>query len=282
MYINGRILPERDAHLSPLDRGFTLADGLFETMVALGEKVFRLRDHLTRLRRGAGVLHLELPPEAELLEAVLETLGRNGRDMSVVRLTATRGVNPGRGLDVSPGVAPTIVIRVTPWSGPAIALPQGLSAIVSTIRRNDLSPLSRIKSLSYVEAVMARLEARRSGADDAVLCNTRGLLTGGASSNIFAIIGSALVTPPEEDGVLAGVARRTVLEEVEALRLPAAERSMTPDDIVGAEEVFLTNVVTGVVPVASLNGRPIGRGGTGPETERLGHMYWERVRRELI
>ncbi|MBI2856672.1 MAG: aminotransferase class IV [Chloroflexi bacterium] len=281
IYLNGRMLSESNAHLSPLDRGFTLADGLFETMVALGERVFRLRDHLSRLREGAEVLHLELPPEEELAEAVREVLRRNGREKSVVRLTVTRGVDPGRGLDVSPGIAPTVVVRATAWSGPATTPSQGLRAVVSTVRRNDLSPLSRIKSLSYVEAVVARLQARRSGAEDALLCNTRGHLTGATSSNIFAIIGNALVTPPQEDGVLPGVARRTVLEEAKALTFPAGERSVTPEEIAGADEVFLTNVVTGVVPVVSLDGRPIGRGVIGPETERLRQMYWERVRREL-
>jgi branched-chain amino acid aminotransferase len=281
IYLNGRFVPESDAGLSPRDRGFTLADGVFETMVALGDRAFRLRDHLARLQEGAVVLHLSLPPVEELAEAICESLRINGHPRSVARLTVSRGADPGRGLDVTPGVAPSVVVRVTPWQGPLTSVPPGRSVVVSTIRRNDLSPLARIKSLSYVEGVVARLEAQRAGADDALLCNTRGFLTGATSSNVFAVIGDILVTPPGDDGVLPGVARRTVLEEAERLGTPAMERSLTPEELATADEVFLTNVVTGVVPVTTLSGDPIGLGVFGPVTAGLARAYWARVERDL-
>lgn len=281
VYVNGRFVPEADAHLSPLDRGFSLADGLFETMVASGERIFRLKDHLTRLQRGADVLYIQLPPAEELTHVIRESLRHNGLPHSVVRLTVTRGIDPGRGLDVTPEIAPSVVVRVMPWHGPLDSLPQGRSLVLSHIRRNNLSPLAGIKSLSYTEGVVARIEAHRAGADDALVCNIQGSLTGATSSNVFALMDGKLVTPSEGDGTLPGIARRTVLEEAGRLDVPIEELSLTPAGIAEAGEVFLTNVVTGVVPVVSLFGTPVGTGRPGPVTEQLASAYWSRVGVEL-
>jgi branched-chain amino acid aminotransferase len=281
IYVNGRFVPEADAHLSPLDRGFSLADGLFETVVASGQRVFRLEDHLARLQRGADVLYIQLPPAEELTHVISESLGRNGLTHSVVRLTVTRGIDPGRGLDVTPGIAPSVVVRVMPWHGPLDSLPQGRRLVLSHMRRNDLSPLTGIKSLSYTEGVVARIEAHRDGADDALVCNMQGALTGATSSNVFAVMEGRLVTPSEGDGTLPGIARRTVLEEADRLGVAIQEISLTPAGIAEAEEVFLTNVVTGVVPVVSLFGTPVGPGRPGPVTEQLASAYWSRVGAEL-
>lgn len=278
MYLDGRFVPEADAHLSPLDRGFTLADGIFETMVASGYKMFRLEDHLARLQRGAEILQLLLPSVKELGNVLGETLRLNGHPYSVVRLTVTRGVDPGRGLDVMPGMNPSVLVRVTPWHGPLISLPQGRRLVLSPMRRNDFSPLVGIKSLSYVEGVIARLEARRVGADDALLCNTQGMLTGATSSNVFAVLDGNLVTPSEADGILPGIARRTVLEEADRLGIIAKDCSLSPEEISVAEEVFLTNVVTGVVPVVSISSNSVGQGVSGTVTQQLAMAYWDRVR----
>ncbi len=282
MYVNGRFATEDEAALSPLDRGFTLADGLFETMAALGDRVFRMADHLARMQRGAETLHIPLPPADELAAIILESIGRNGYPGSVARLTVSRGVDYGRGLDAPAALDPSVVVRVAPWQGPPDSLPTGRRLAISNIPRNDRSPLSRVKSLSYVEGVAARLEAQRAGADDALLLNTRGLVACGTSSNVFVVNGSILLTPPEGDGVLAGVARRTVLEEARNLGLSAVEQSIEPGYVAGADEVFLTNVVQGPVPVASLDGKAIGDGAPGPVTQALFDAYWERVRRELL
>ena len=281
VYLNGRFVPEADAHLSPLDRGFTLADGLFETLVASGDKMFRLKDHLARLRRGAEILYIPLPSVGELSNALRESLRRNGHPHSVIRLTVTRGVDPVRGLDVTPGITPSVVMCVAPWHGPLISLPHGRRLVLSRIRRNNFSPLAGIKSLSYVEGVVARLEARRAGGDDALLCNTQGMLTGATSSNVFAVMGGSLVTPSEADGILPGIARRTVLEEADRLGILTNDRSLAPEEIAGADEVFLTNVVTGVVPVVSISSSPVGQGISGRVTEQLAKAYWGRARTEL-
>lgn len=281
MYVNGEFVTEAKAAISPLDRGFTLADGLFETIVAAGTRVFRIDDHLARMRRGADLLQLHMP-DADFLEALLEEcLRRRGLPLSVVRLTLSRGVDVDRGLNAPAALDPSVVVRVAPWPGPPSTLPPGRTLVTSSLARNDRSPLSSVKSLSYVDGVVARLEAQRAGADDALMCNTRGLVTGATSSNIFAVISGALVTPPVEDGALPGISRLTLLEEAERLGIACEERSLTPQDVAGAEEALLSNVVQGPVPVASVDGMRPRSGAPGPLTQRLCDAYWSRVRREV-
>ena len=260
LYLSGNFVPLSKAYLSPLDRGFSLADGVFETMVAVGDRVFRLDDHLARLLEGASVLELPLPTPRDLAWAVRETLRRNGLPRSVARLTATRGVDSGRGLATPAQSTPTVVVRVTPRqrledeSG-------GRSIKVASLRRNETSPVSRIKSLAYTEGIVARLEAQRAGADDALLLNTQGNVACATSSNIFLVRSDrAVVTPPTSDGALPGIARRTVLELATRLGYPTSEESISPATVMQAEEVFLTNVVTGPVPVISVDGHPVGTG----------------------
>jgi len=281
LYVNGSFVPEGEARLSALDRGFTLADGVFETMVAQRDRVFRLREHMARMRQSASILGLHLPPARTLTEAVIETLRRNAYPWGVVRATVSRGPDPGRGLDIPRGLAPTVLVRVTPWAGPSADLPPGRALALSTVRRNETSPLSQAKSLAYSDGVVARQEARRRGADDALLLNTRGFVACATSSNLFVALDGVLITPPVEDGALAGIARRTVMEEALRLGMVLRERSLTVEEVALAEEAFLTNVVTGPAPVVSLDGRGIGLGGPGPLTERLIRVYWERVRRQL-
>ena len=281
MYVNGEFVTEAEATISSLDRGFTLADGLFETMVAAGVTVFRIDDHLARMRRGAELLQLPMPDAEELAAIVEECLRRNGLPQSVVRLTLSRGVDAGRGLNAPAALDPSVVVRVTPWPGPPSTPPTGRTLVTSTVARNDRSPLTSVKTLSYVDGVVARLEAQRAGADDALMCNTRGLVTGATSSNIFAVVGGALATPPVEDGALPGISRLTLMEEAERLGVACEERSLTPQGVAGAEEALLSNVVQGPVPVASVDGLRLRSGAPGPLTQRLCDAYWSRVMREV-
>ncbi|MBI4299313.1 MAG: aminotransferase class IV [Chloroflexi bacterium] len=257
LYVNGRFLPESQANVSALDRGFTLADGLFETMVAVQERVFRLDDHLSRLMKGADWLDLSLPTPDELAGAIRETLRRNGLPRSVARLTVTRGMDTGRGLSIPEGASPTVVVRVMTRQ----RLPSqnsGRSLTISTLRRDEASPLSQFKSLFYTQGIVARLKAQRSGADDALLLNTKGKVACATSSNLFLVRrDGTLVTPPPSDGALLGIARQTVMELARSLDISLAEDSIAPEELSEAEEVFLTNVVTGPVPVVSVDGRLI-------------------------
>ena len=272
LHLNGRLVPEADARISPMDRGFTLADGVFETMVARGDRVFRLADHLGRLADGARLLFIHLPGAADLEAAVRETLRANGLPASVARLTVTRGLDQGRGLSVAGGDSPTVVVRVSPHGGFGRPLGRGLRLVVSRVTRNEGSPTSRAKTLSYTDGVLARREAQMSGADDALLLNGRATLACATSSNLFTVAGGRLTTPPEDDGALPGVARRTVLELARAAGVPCSEASVTAG-LEEVDEAFLTNVVTGIVPIAWVAGQTVGATCPGPVTERLAEAY---------
>lgn len=279
--VDGRLVPLASRSLSPSDRGFTLADGLFETMVGYAGRVFRIEDHIARLTKGANVLHIPIPSEAELIGAIKSGLNLSAGAYSIVRLTVSRGNDYGRGLDIPQIVQPSIVVRITPGSLSELVPGFGRTVVVSSIRRNHFSPLSKIKSLSYTEAVISRLEARNVGADDALTQNIIGLITGATSSNIFAVLQNHLVTPPEDDGVLLGIGRKVILEEAERLNILASEASLSIQNVEDANEVFLTNVVTGVAPVTCVSGKIIGNGSPGYITNILAKAYDERVKREL-
>lgn len=277
LFVNGKFVSEHHAGLSPLDRGFTLGDGVFDTLVAIGDSFFRIDDHLDRLNVGARLLDIRIPEREQLINNMTRTVRLNGFMYSIIRITITRGISQVRGLDVIAGGDPSVIIKVSKWNGPLDSLPDGRHLVLSNVPRNDLSPLSVIKTLSYTDGVLARLQARQVGADDAIMANTRGSITGATSSNVFAVMGGILVTPPIDDGALPGIARKTILEEARHLSITVKEISVTAQTILSAEEVFISNVVTGIVPVVCLFSNSVGAGIAGPVTGKLASSYWRRV-----
>lgn len=272
LWINGHLRPASDARLDPRDRGFTLGDGLFETMRANGGAVPWLGIHLSRLRIGAATIHLPLPwSDAELGEAVAQTLQTAGLRDGVVRLTVSRGTPNRRGLLPDAEPTPTAVIHAQPFSGyPAALYDRGMTAIVSRIARNDRSPSAQIKSLSALDNVLARREAADSGADEAILLNTLGDVACASAANVFLVVGGALVTPNGASGVLVGAARRMVMNRLAPqIGLAAVERPVGRSELHAAGEAFLTSALLGVMPLAALDGVPIRDGKPGPITERL-------------
>ena len=182
----------------------------------------------------------------ELSRAVEEVLEANGLTGALVRITVSRGAPAERGLMPPANARPTVAINATPFEGSTgerYAL--GIGAIISRIRRNESSPLSRIKSCCYLDSVLARLEAKERGAEEALFLNTNGDLACGASSNLFLAVDSVLVTPPVESGVLPGITRRVVLELAGRLDLPHEERRVTAEELHRAEEAFVTNTALG-------------------------------------
>jgi len=279
-WVNGRLVGESEPSLSLLERGLTLGDGVFETMLAAGANVFRPAEHLERLAQGASLLAIDLPPVEHLLAAVLDTLSANRLSAAVVRLTVSRGPDPGRGLDVPPGVAPTVIVRATEYKPNSPDQP-GLAAVLSSIRRNESSPLSRVKCLSYADNVLARLEARRRGADEAILLNTAGEVCCASAANLFVVEGGTLTTPPVESGALPGVTRHCVLELAAARGITVREAPVLPEDLWAADEVFLTNTVVGLAGLTALEGRPIGAGRLGEMTRLLADDRQRLVRSSL-
>lgn len=282
LWVNGRFHEEEEPVVSALDRGFTLGDGAFETMRASRGRAFRLGAHLARLRRGAEVLRLPPPDEGELVGAIQEVLSRAGFEQAVVRLTVTRGVDRGRGIGLPADARPTVAVRAMPSQTPSEeAFARGLRLAVSSVRRNESSPLSRIKSCSYGDAIVARQQARERGYDDALLLNTRGEVACATTANVFAVMGGRVVTPPTESGVLEGVTRGCVLEAAGSRGVEAGEGAFGLEALRAAEEVFVTNTALGLMPVTAVEGRAVGTGRPGPTTRRLRAAYEGIVAAEL-
>jgi len=274
VYLNGDLVAAEQAALPALDRGLLYGYGLFETMRSYGGRVFRLAEHYRRLEAGAEMLAIPVPLTlAALGEAVETTLARNGLADAYVRLTLTAGEAEGGG--------PSVVLFAREVTEYAPELRErGMAAVISGVRRNETSPLARVKSLNYLDNLLAREEARRSGAGEALLLNTRGFITEGAASNVFLACDGTLFTPGVEAGALPGITRQVVMELAREEGLAVEEANVALPDLFGAGEAFLTNSVMEVMPLVSVGGRPVGLGRPGPLTGRLARRYRDLVARE--
>jgi branched-subunit amino acid aminotransferase/4-amino-4-deoxychorismate lyase len=237
------------------DRGLLLGDGLFETLLAIDGKPQHFGAHMARMARGCAVLRLAPPSPDEAMAHAAAAPEASGltRGRAVVRLTLTAG--SGRGLERPADARPRLLASASPIGEPA---PEVRLALVA-IRRNETSPVSRIKSLSYLDNVLARAEARHKGAEEALMLNTRGELACAAAANLFWITEDRLQTPALECGVLDGIMRSQVVEAAVELGVQAAQVHATPEALEGAQAIFLTNSLIGAQPVAALDGRPIAR-----------------------
>jgi branched-chain amino acid aminotransferase len=270
-WLEGRILPAHEARIPVRDHGLLYGDGLFEGIRVRGGRVFRLDDHLARFATGAKALALELPvPPAELRRIVLETVRAHALPEAYVRLLATRGEGP-LGVDPLP-CGPSRVLCLVDQIAlyPEEKRRRGIDLVTSSLRRPSPDVLDpRVKSLNYLNNVLAKQEARMRGADEALLLNAAGLVAEAAVANVFVVRSGELRTPPASDGALEGITRATVLELAHALGIPCSERSLGRFDLFAAQECFLTGSGAGLVGVRSLDGRPIGDGARGPVLAKL-------------
>ncbi|MEA2514919.1 MAG: branched-chain amino acid aminotransferase [Thermomicrobiales bacterium] len=283
LWVNGHLVPAREARVDPRDRGFTLGDGLFETMRVVTGAVPWLDQHLTRLRGGTTLMALPLPWSGDqLARAIRETLDANGIGDGVVRLTISRGVPTRRGLLPDPEATPSVVVHAEPFAGyPAALYARGMRAITSRVVRNDRSPLANVKTISALDSVMARREASARGADEAIMRNTAGCLACASAANVFLVTRDTLVTPNDASGILPGTARQRVLGHLASqLALSAIARTVTPDELIAADEAFLTSALLGVMPLTEVDGLPIGTGVPGPITVALGQVMVESWRND--
>jgi branched-chain amino acid aminotransferase len=283
VFLNGDVFDEGEALIAANDRGVLFGDGIFETMRAYGGKPFRMDRHLERLKAGCRELRItRVPYDSELAAAIDELYRLNVvSGDAYVRITLTGGWFDGnRGLERSG--APNVYIMVKPFEGyPREWYERGIRIIVSSIRSNEGSPLSRIKSIDYLDNLMAKQEAWDRGADDALMLNCGGYLAEGASSNLFLVRRGKLLTPGVECGLLPGVTRETVMELCEEYGLVCETAFLSLDDLLGADEAFFTMSTGEIVPIALVEGTPIGLKCPGPITLRLSAAYQELVRREL-
>ncbi|CAM3258238.1 aminotransferase class IV [Methylobacterium mesophilicum] len=250
LWRDGAIVPGTQASLDHTDRGLTLGDGLFDTALALGGRVAFEDAHIARLVAGAETLGI--PAEAERVCAAMRALAGQGRgdaDRLAIRTTLTRGSGP-RGLKPPADPHPTLFATAAPSARSAAFAP--LRLWPTGIARNDTSPAARLKTLGYLDAVLAAREAAASGFDESLFCNTRGRVACAGTGNVFAVLGDRLVTPPLADGVLAGIIRAEVLGLAGACGLRPEEGSLSLSELLGAEAVFVTNSLRLLAPVTAI------------------------------
>jgi len=251
-YLNGEFLPLSQARISPLDRGFLLGDGIFETLRSYRGEPYFLDRHVRRLRASARTLNITgIPRLAKLCKVVKELLERSGLQDAYIRITLSRGTGGELGLVET--ISPTLFIFVRPLAAyPREWYRRGIKVVVSKVRRSADSPVWRLKVLSYLESLWAREEARKQGAQEALFLNTNGYVAEGATTNIFFVEGGELLTPTLQANILPGVTREVVLEICRDEGVPCQEGLFTLEDLERADEVFLTNSLMGVMPVGKV------------------------------
>lgn len=273
VYLNGTLVPRSQAKISPFDLGFLYGYGLFETMRAYSGHIFRLQKHLERLSKSAQALNIPLDA-FDLKRACHDTLKANKLNEARIRLTVSIG--EGEAVpDLPKHPKPTVLVtavRYAPLS--AESYRKGYKAVVSTIGRNSQSPLSHLKSSNYLDNILARREAGASGADEAILLNEKGFVCESSTGNIFLVAKKNLITPGEESGCLPGITRQVVIELARGLGISLVRREVQLEELLHANEAFLTNSIIELMPVAEVNGQRIGR---GKVTEKLMLAYKEAV-----
>ncbi|MEA1959010.1 MAG: aminotransferase class IV, partial [Chloroflexota bacterium] len=276
VYINDKIVNRDKAAVSAFDRGLLYGYGLFETMRSYGGAVFRLDRHLNRLTRSAEAIGLAPALDVpQLAFAVAQTLDANGIADARIRLTVTAGQG-GRALSLPASGPLTVMIAVEELALPSPDVySKGLSACIVSIRRNSGSPLSRMKTIGFMDNILARDEASRKGADEAILLNERGRVVECSTSNIFIVESGGLVTPPLDSGILSGVTREAVIELASQIGIEVKEETVAIERLLLADEVFITNSIIELMPVVSIDGRAVGAGGPGEMTRRLMSAYRE-------
>ncbi len=282
VYINGKLFDKADARISVYDHGLLYGDGVFEGIRIYAGRVFRLREHLERLYESARDIALEIPLSLEqMTEAVLHTVQVNGKKEGYIRLIVTRGAG-SLGLDPRKTTDPQVIVIVDDISlYPPELYENGLDVITSSYIRNHPNALEpRIKSLNYLNNILAKMEAVRAGCLEAIMLNVHGEVAEATADNVFLVKRGVLKTPPTHAGILEGITRNFVLELAEAAGVPAQQVTLTRHDVYSADECFLTGTGAEIIPVVKCDGRVLGTGKPGPITRRLRERFHQAVREE--
>ncbi len=279
IYVDGEYYPKSEAKISVYDHGFLYGDGVFEGIRAYKGSVFKLREHIDRLYSSALAIMLEIPiTKEEMVEAVVETLKRNRLADAYIRLVVSRG--PGDlGLDPRKCSKPTIIIITD-----RIKLhdekvgKEGLTAMISWVKRDPVDATTHeVKSLNYLNSILAKIEANISGVDEAICLNKEGFVCEGVAENIFLVCDGVVLTPPTSTGALRGITRKVAIGIAQRLGYTVIKKEITPTDLFLADEVFFTGTAAEIVPVREINKRRVGNGKPGVVTQRLVEEYHKLV-----
>ncbi len=280
IYINGTFFDKENARVSVFDHGLLYGDGVFEGLRSYGGKIFRLQEHLERLWESAEAIYLKIPMTLEAMAAAVnESLQANEIEDGYVRLVVTRGVGT-LGLDPDQTSDPQVIIiadRVALY--PDEFYTDGLKIVtVSTVRNHPAALSPGIKSLNYLNNILAKMEGKQAGCIEALMLNHKGEVAECTGDNIFLVRQGELFTPPREAGILDGITRQAVCELASESGIPVHQIPLTCDDVFAADECFLTGTAAEVIPVIEVDSRPIGDGKPGPVTRDLIERFYALTR----
>lgn len=275
IFIDGKFCSERDAKVSVFDHGLLYGDGVFEGIRAYNGRVFKLQEHIERLYCSAKAILLEIPmTPAQMMKATIETIRANKLRDCYVRLVVTRGVG-NLGLNPRSCKKPSVIIiagKITLY--PAELYARGMDIVtVPTVRNLHSAVNPAIKSLNYLNNILAKIEANNAGVEEAVMLNAEGFVAECTADNLFIIKSGALFTPPLYAGALYGITRGTVMELAEQLGVKVSETNLTRYDLFNADECFITGTGAEIMPVIKIDGRVIGNGEPGKLTKKLVEEY---------
>ena len=271
VYIDGKYYPKSEAKISVYDHGFLYGDGVFEGIREYSGVVFKLKEHVDRLYRSAHAIMLQIPlTKEEMIQAVVETLRKNKMRDAYIRLVVSRGIGD-LGLDPRKCPKPTIIIITDTINIRAgNAKETGVTTMFSWVRRNPVDATTHeIKSLNYLNSVIAKIEANVCGVDEAICLEGDGCIAEGVGENVFIVKEGQLLTPPTSTGALAGITAKVVEELITKMGLKLTVTNLTPFMMFTADEAFFTGTAMEMVPIREVNKRVIGSGKPGPITKKL-------------
>ena len=271
IYIDGEFYPKSQAKISVYDHGFLYGDGVFEGIREYNGVVFKLKEHVDRLYRSAHAIMLQIPlTKEEMIKAVVETLRKNKMKDAYIRLIVSRGIGD-LGLDPRKCPKPAIIIITDTINIKAgNAKETGITTMFSWVRRNPVDATTHeIKSLNYLNSILAKIEANACGVDEALCLESNGYIAEGVGENVFIVKNGEILSPPTSTGALAGITADVVVELAAKLGLKLTVTNLTPFMLFTADEAFFTGTAMEMVPIREVNKRPIGDGKPGPITKKL-------------
>jgi len=281
VYINGEIVPLKEAKISVFDRVFSYGDAVFEGIRCYDGKIFKLEEHVRRLFDSAQAVHIKIPLSHEdMKKAIKATVRANGFKNAHIKPFVTRGCQYEMTLDTNKAITPSIVIMVRPHAESTFEkAASGIRLAAVSVRKIPACCIDpRIKSVNYMTNILARAEALASGADDAIMLDIQGFVSEGPGTNIFLVRRGTLQTPPVQSG-LEGITRQTVIMLGKKIPIPTYEIPLTMYDVYTSDEIFMTGTGAGIVPAIEVDRKSIGEGKRGPITQKLIQLYAEEVKK---
>lgn len=280
VFLNGDFMPANQACISPLDRGFLFADGIYEMIPAYNGTLFRLEEHLERLERSLREIAMKNPHDRQRWQAILEELvQRNGGGNQAVYLQVTRGAAPKRDHAFpADDLSPTVFAMCSPVAPPAADSPDTATGVAAITRDDTRWARCDIKSVSLLPNILLRQQAVENGATETILLRD-GFVTEGSASNVFVVTAGTIATPPRSHQILGGITRDLIIELCRYKGLPIEEREVSEKELASADEIWVSSSTKEVVPVVTLDRKPVGDGSPGPVWKELARYYVDFKRR---